>query len=104
MKSMHDIITEEEAAKPEHERRQLPTKLTIAIPANIRFQFYETREAIVLENKFASSSAELPLVKGMDYGAMKQATNQMKRGMAEIYATYAGAVLGGLLAPFAVSN
>ena len=40
----------------------------------------------------------------MDFACMKRATDAMKAGSYEIYATYFGAVIGGMFAPFAVSN
>ena len=104
MKSMHDVMADNEAKKPAEKRNSLPKQLTIAIPANIRFELYETREKIVCENKFASSSTQLPVIDSMDFARMKKATDAMKAGSYEIYATYFGAVLGGMFAPFAVSN
>lgn len=37
----------------------------MAIPANIRFKFYPTRESVVLENKFAALPLTLPLTSDM---------------------------------------
>ena len=37
----------------------------MVIPANVRFEFYPTREAVKLENKFASIPVRLPLFKNM---------------------------------------
>lgn len=37
----------------------------MAIPANIRFKFYPTREELKLENKFAAIPLTVPLTKDM---------------------------------------
>lgn len=41
-------------------------KINIAIPANIRFQHYETWEKVKFENKFAAVALVIPLHKDID--------------------------------------
>jgi len=38
----------------------------VIIPANIRFKFYPTPEAVRLENKFAAIPLKLPLTESME--------------------------------------
>jgi len=63
----------------------------MALPANLRFKFYKTRQLIKMENKFAAIPITVPLSKSMDeaYVKIKKATNCLKNSMGVIYTTYA---------------
>ena len=52
------------------------TEFQIAIPANIRFSFYPTKEDVKLENKFAAIPLTVPVTDRMEtsYGKIKNAT------------------------------
>lgn len=38
----------------------------LLIPATVRFKFYPTREDVILENKFAAMTLQVPLTESMD--------------------------------------
>lgn len=65
--------------------------IKMALPANLRFKFYKTRQHIKLENKFAAIPITVPLSSSMDeaYVKIKKATKSLKNSMAIIYTTYA---------------
>jgi hypothetical protein len=48
------------------EKGDTPKEVQICIPANIRFEFYPTREDVKMENKFAAIPLKLPLVTNME--------------------------------------
>lgn len=66
-------------------------EITLAIPANIRFQFYPTREKVVLENKFAAIPLTVPLTETMEssYEKIKKVTKALKGSFGLIYGVYA---------------
>lgn len=47
-------------------RKEKVDSVTLMIPANIRFKFYETREDVKLENKFAAIPLKVPVTKTME--------------------------------------
>ena len=52
-------------------------KFNVAIPANVRFRFYPTREDVKAENKFSAIPIVLPLCENMEksYKPIKKITN-----------------------------
>lgn len=58
------------------EKNDTSKDITICIPANIRFSFYETRDKVLLENKFAVMSVIAPLTESMEsaYKPIKKVT------------------------------
>ena len=66
MTTLHSMLEEAEQAKPLKERQPLPKSLQVIMPANIRFSFYESREKIKLENKFAAIPLVVPLTSSME--------------------------------------
>ena len=79
----------------------------IVIPANVRFEFYPTREDVKLENKFASIPLRLPL-----YSNMKEAYTSVQKLMKKfvrdnylvVYASYASTFYGNMIFPRTISR
>ena len=71
------------------------------IPANIRFQFYPTREEVKLENKFSSIPVILPLTDSMEqaYAKVPQIMKKLKSKFLMIYASYALSLMANLGLP-----
>ena len=63
----------------------------VAMPANIRFKFYPSREKVKYENKFTGLCVEAPLTPKMDLKSVKTITNRIKGSVGMIYAGYASA-------------
>jgi len=40
-------------------------KINVLLPANIRYSFYQTKEDVKLENKFAAIPIRMPLISNM---------------------------------------
>ena len=57
--------------------------INIAIPANIRFEFYDKREKVKLENKFSAVPLEIPLVDDMQnsYPKIQNITKVIKNSI-----------------------
>lgn len=79
--SLHSIFKEMD--------EKIPESIHVAIPANIRFKFYASREKVKFENKFTGLAINAPLTPKMDLKAVKTITNRIKGGIGMIYAGYA---------------
>jgi hypothetical protein len=88
--SLNDIMSENEMKKPKDQRKELPEKLNIVMPANIRFGFYPSREKVKYENKFTAVPLQIPLTKSMStaYDKVKSVTKEMKSSFGLIYGIY----------------
>jgi hypothetical protein len=77
------------------------SSLKIAMPVNIRWEPYATFDSVKLENKFAPVTVEIPLLSDPKRAlpAVYSVTSNMKSKFAEIYATYVGIRMLGLVAP-----
>jgi hypothetical protein len=71
------------------------------MPVNIRWDPYATFDSVKLENKFAPVIVDIPLLSDPQRAlpAVYSVTSNMKSKFAEIYATYVGVRLMGLLVP-----
>lgn len=68
----------------------MPSHIQLLIPANIRFQLYQSREDIKCENKFAGIPIRIPLISSMaDTSKIMHITRKLKSQFANIYASYA---------------
>jgi len=68
------------------------------LPANIRFRWYDKREDVKLENKFAAIPMTLPLISKMkdSYDPISKITKRMKNIIGYIYTSYAVAYLSSM--------
>jgi hypothetical protein len=84
-----------------------PKEVQICIPANVRFEFYPTREDVKLENKFAAIPVMLPLFENMPE-AYKTIQNLMKKRVKDnylaVYASYASAFYSNMILPRTISR
>jgi len=69
-------MKENELKKPEDQRREIPERLNIVMPANIRFSLYKTRDTIKFENKFTAVPLSIPMTHSMSsaYDKVKKTT------------------------------
>lgn len=81
-------------------------KVNIVIPANIRFQHYETLEEIKLENKFAPVPLPIPLFENVvtSLQEISKITSKLRSSFGEIYATYALSYYCAMIMPYFVCN
>ena len=83
------------------------SNVQVVIPANVRFEFYPTREDVKLENKFAGIPIKLPLFNSMKEG-YKSISKLMKKYTKDnylgIYASYAMTFYGQMILPRAFSE
>lgn len=65
--------------------------LSVLMPANIRYQFYDTLDVIKLENKFSAIPIKLPLVGQIKdaYSKVSKITKQIKSSFSYVYCAYA---------------
>ena len=77
------------------------TDIQLMIPANIRFQFYPSRNDIKLENKFSSIPVILPLTDSMQsaYSQVAPIMKNIKSKFLMIYASYAFTYIANLGLP-----
>ena len=84
------------------EKGETPNQVQICIPANVRFEFYPTREDVKMENKFAAIPLKLPLVDNMEK-SYKSIAKLMKKNVKEnylaVYASYASAFYSNMILP-----
>ena len=89
------------------EHGETPNQVQICIPANVRFEFYPTREEVKLENKFAAIPLKLPLFDNMEK-AYSSIAYLMKRNVREnylaVYASYASAFYSNMILPRTISR
>lgn len=81
-------------------------KIKVALPANLRFKFYKSRQHVKMENKFACLPLEVPLPKTME-GAYKQIskeTKKLKNSAGILYTMYAMSYWCNKLLPRFVSQ
>ena len=73
----------------------------MVIPANIRFEFYKSRDHMKLENKFSVLPLRIPLIKTMQeaYPKIKEVTKKIKGSTSLIYGMYALAFWQSQLLP-----
>jgi len=73
----------------------------LMIPANIRFSFYNTREDVKLENKFAAIPLRIPIFKSMTeaYSNIKKTSSALRNTMSLFYGVYALSFWSTLLFP-----
>ena len=88
------------------ENNEKQEDIGVVIPANIRFEFYKSREDVKLENKFSVLPIRIPLIKTMEeaYPKIKKVTNKVKNSMSLIYGMYALAFWQSQLFPRWVSK
>lgn len=68
---------------------EIPRTIHVAMPANIRFKFYPSREKVKFENKFTALVVEAPLTPDFDLKTVRKITNRVKGSIGMIYAGYA---------------
>jgi hypothetical protein len=75
--------------------------IQVLLPANIRFRWYPTREAVKLENKFAALPLKLPIIKNMKdaYGVISKTTKKLKNTAGYVYSSYAITCLTAMFGP-----
>lgn len=75
--------------------------LSVLLPANIRFKFYNTMDDVVLENKFSAIPIKLPLVGQIKdaYSKVSMITKQIKSSFSYVYCAYALTYWANLLFP-----
>lgn len=80
--------------------------INLGLPANVRFQYYETLDELKLENKFSGINMKLPLIKNVFEGfkAIPEITKKFKNNFGEIYAIYASCKIFSMLCPYAITN
>lgn len=68
------------------------------LPANVRFRWYEKREDVKLENKFAAVPIKLPLISKMQdsYDPISKVTKKLKNIIGFVYTSYAVAYLSSM--------
>lgn len=76
-------------------------EIQIAIPANIRFKFYESRQKVKLENKFTAISIKMPLCPDMEgaYSQVVKMTRELKKMFVLTYTQYILTYLSQLVTP-----
>lgn len=81
-------------------------RVSVCLPANIRFKFYETYDEIKLENKFSCIPINIPLSKTMEdaYLNVKKVTQMIKGSLAYMYCSYAMTFWSSLLFPRFIGN
>ena len=106
MTTLHSVLQDAEMTKAPKDRQPLPQNLNIVMPANIRFSFYESREKIKFENKFAVMTFQVPLTSSMDsaYEKIKKVTKRIKGSIGAIYLSYAITYWTGKLLPRLVTG
>ena len=67
-----------------------PKQFHIAVPMNIRFSFYNTREEIKLENIFAALPITIPVTDSIESGLseVKKIMTGLKSAMPLVYCMY----------------
>lgn len=82
-------------------------QVQICVPANVRFEFYPTREDVKMENKFAAIPLKIPLVDNMEK-SYKPISKLMKKNVKEnylaVYASYASAFYSNMILPRAFTS
>lgn len=73
----------------------------MVIPANIRFEFYKTRDDVKLENKFSAIPLVVPLTPEMksSYKQVSVVTSQLKNSAQMVYSSYALTALTNRILP-----
>lgn len=75
--------------------------IKMALPANLRFKFYKSRQHVKMENKFAALPICVPLSSTMEesYKRIHNVTKSLKNSMGLVYGTYALSFWGNKLFP-----
>lgn len=76
------------------------------IPANIRFQHYQTPQELKLENKFAGVPLTIPLHSDLNVSLQEipKATAKIRNAFDVVYATYIATKMSVLLCPYWVTQ
>ena len=102
--TINDVMTcalSNSLAKYFEKRKDSHKRVNIMIPANIRWEMYETFEEVRLENKFAPIPLTIPVEKDMlkTLSAVKRVTKQLKSQFAITYCMYVLGIVTGMLLP-----
>ena len=81
-------------------------KISICLPANVRFEFYQKYQDIKLENKFSVIPLTIPLKKTMQeaYPVVTEVSRYIKSSVAYMYCSYAMTFWSSLLLPRMISQ
>lgn len=81
-------------------------RISIVLPANIRFKHYTSLDNLKLENKFAPIATEIPLCASVEQAVREihKVTSQVKASFGEVYALYAATYYSVMFSPAFMAN